>query len=118
MILAVFQATVQAAIPRADPAATRGLDTVPGGTVGQFYCWSYGYTYDVYHTSMTCWNKKTGHCDASTDINRMNGKRSLCYIGRVEDDGGTGNNSNLTHPEIQDLVLKVACTPHITTSQA
>ena len=79
-----FAAAVQAAAARAAPAATRGLDTLPGGAVGRSYCWSHGYTRNVDHNSMTCRNKKTGHCDASTGTNRMNGKRFLYSPGRNE----------------------------------
>ena len=48
-----FQVTVQSAVARADPAATRGPDTVPGGAVGWSHCSSHGYTQNVDHNIMT-----------------------------------------------------------------
>ena len=79
-----FQAALQSVVTRAAQAATRGSDTFPDGVVGRSYCWSHGYTQNVDHNSTTCRNKKTGHCNASTGTNRMNGKRFLYSIGRIE----------------------------------
>eukprot|EP00957_Ditylum_brightwellii_P137398 10475610-Ditylum_brightwellii.AAC.1 len=43
----------------------------PQNTPQIFYCWSHGVTNGEHHTSSNCSNKKQGHRDNATILNRM-----------------------------------------------
>ena len=45
----------------------------PRNTPQIFYCWSHGVTNGEHHTSSNCSNKKQGHQDNATILNRMGG---------------------------------------------